>query len=168
MIEGLALWALIIFLLVKVGMPWNKITKTFSVVGGVLWLLFVWIGLISWSPMDMTGGSVVQSPHIQLRPVSSDITGEIKIMHVNPNQKIKKGDSIYTLDTTQLDNKLKIIENKIKSAEGDLMISHKNLEISKKLLINSELTIKSVHSEIKNKKTDIAYFTKNHNKEILD
>ncbi len=34
MIEGLAVWALFIYLLRMVGMPWNKATKSFAYLGG--------------------------------------------------------------------------------------------------------------------------------------
>ncbi len=62
MLEGLAVWSLFIYLLRMVGMPWNKFTKAFSYLGGAGWLLFVWVGLITFAPMDMSGGSLVQSP----------------------------------------------------------------------------------------------------------
>ena len=71
MLEGLAVWALFIYLLRLVGMPWNKATKSFAYLGGLGWLMFVWVGLINFTPMDLSGGSVVQSPHIQLRPDSA-------------------------------------------------------------------------------------------------
>ena len=74
MLEGLAVWALFIYLLRLVGMPWNKFTQGFAYIGGGSWLLFVWAGLLNFTPMDLSGGSVVQSPHIQLRPASTNQT----------------------------------------------------------------------------------------------
>lgn len=162
MIEGLALWALLVFLAVKLGMPWNKMTQGGSVVGGILWLVFVWVGMISWSPMDMTGGSIVQAPHIQLKPASSDITGEVESMHVKPNQKVSKGDPIYTVDTTVFKNKLLNIRNNIENAKADLNVANKNLDIAKKLSKNADLSIQSVYSEIKNKEIDIEYHEKSY------
>ena len=73
MLEGLAVWALFIYLLRLVGMPWNKFTKAFAYIGGGSWLVFVWYGLITYAPMDLSGGSLVQSPHIQLRPAPTTI-----------------------------------------------------------------------------------------------
>ncbi|AJR06208.1 HlyD family secretion protein [Photobacterium gaetbulicola] len=98
MLEGLAVWALFIYILRLVGMPWNKGTKLFAYIGGTSWLIFVWIGLITYTPMDMSGGSVVQSPHIQLRPASSEVKGVVTAIHIEPNQKIKKGQLIYEID----------------------------------------------------------------------
>lgn len=100
MIEGLAIWALFIYLLRLVGMPWNKFSKAFSYLGGVAWLMFVWVGLINYSPMDLSGGSVVQSPHIQLRPDSLNVKGKTDKIYISPNQKIEKNQAIYEIDDT--------------------------------------------------------------------
>ena len=79
MLEGLAVWALFIYLLRLVGMPWNKATKSFAYLGGLGWLMFVWVGLINFTPMDLSGGSVVQSPHIQLRPDSTNVKALLRM-----------------------------------------------------------------------------------------
>lgn len=101
MLEGLAVWALFIYLLRLVGMPWNKGTKAFSYLGGISWLMFVWVGLINYTPMDLSGGSVVQSPHIQLRPDSSAVSGKADKIHISPNQDVEKGQLIYEIDDTK-------------------------------------------------------------------
>lgn len=98
MLEGLAVWALFIYLLRLVGVPWGKPFKIFAYGGGTAWLMFVWIGLITWAPMDLSGGSVVQSPHIQLRPASTRITGNIETLHISPNQEITKGQLVYEIN----------------------------------------------------------------------
>jgi multidrug resistance efflux pump len=98
MLEGLAVWCLFIYLLRMVGMPWNKATKTFSYLGGTSWLLFVWVGLINYTPMDISGGSIVQSPHIQLRPTSTSVAGKVTSIHISPNQRIEKGQLIYEVE----------------------------------------------------------------------
>ncbi|UJF17742.1 biotin/lipoyl-binding protein [Vibrio sp. SS-MA-C1-2] len=98
MLEGLAVWALFIYLLRLVGVPWNAPFKAFAYIGGGSWLAFVWIGLITWAPMDLSGGSIVQSPHIQLRPGSTQVVGNVDHVYINPNQKVEKGQLIYSLD----------------------------------------------------------------------
>ncbi|MGF1777680.1 HlyD family secretion protein [Vibrio nomapromontoriensis] len=98
MLEGLAVWALFIYLLRLVGMPWNKLSKGFAYIGGISWLLFVWVGLINYTPMDLSGGSLVQAPHIQLRPDSSNVSGKIIKLHIKPNQQLEKGQLIYEID----------------------------------------------------------------------
>jgi len=82
MLEGLVVWTLFIYLLRMIGMPWNKFSKLFAYIGGGAWLLFVWVGLITYRSVPLSGGSVVQSPHIQLRPATTKITGNIKTIYV--------------------------------------------------------------------------------------
>ncbi|GIU40183.1 multidrug resistance protein A [Shewanella sairae] len=98
MLEGLAVWALLIYLLRLVGMPWNVYSKAFAYLGGTGWLMFVWVGLLNYTPMDLSGGSLVQSPHIQLRPANSQIRGKVDNIYVQPNQKVEAGQLIYDLD----------------------------------------------------------------------
>ena len=118
MLEGLAVWALFIYLLRLVGMPWNTATKSFAYLGGVSWLMFVWVGLINYTPMDLSGGSVVQSPHIQLRPDSPNVTGKVDNIYIEPNQKVKKGQLIYEIDPTQY----QIAYNQAKVEEESAMV----------------------------------------------
>ena len=63
MLEGLAVWALFIYLLRLVGMPWNKATKSFTYLGGLGWLMFVWVGLINFTPMDLSGENLTRLGH---------------------------------------------------------------------------------------------------------
>ena len=121
MLEGLAVWALFIYLLRLIGMPWTKPFKIFAYGGGSFWLVFVWVGLITWAPMDLSGGSVVQSPHIQLRPGSTRITGNIESLHISPNSEIKKGQLIYELD----DDSYVIAVNKAKAQLAIAEMGHK-------------------------------------------
>lgn len=130
MIEGLAVWAFFIYLLRLVGMPWNKVTQSFAYIGGISWLMFVWVGLINYTPMDISGGSVVQSPHIQLRPDSPNVTGKVSKIYVDPNQTIQKGQLIYEIDATPYQiafNQALIAESAAKvaleSANGDVEIA---------------------------------------------
>ncbi|CAE6919936.1 multidrug resistance efflux pump [Vibrio sp. B1REV9] len=135
MLEGLAVWALFIYLLRLVGMPWNKGTKAFSYLGGVGWLMFVWVGLINFTPMDLSGGSVVQSPHIQLRPDSTNVKGKVDHIHIEPNQQVAKGQLIYELDPTQYEIALNqatvsadAAQVTLETARGDIEIEEANHE----------------------------------------
>ncbi|QIZ75731.1 HlyD family secretion protein [Ferrimonas lipolytica] len=101
MLEGLAVWAAFIYLLRMVGVPWTKPFQIFAYVGGGCWLVFVWIGLLNYTPMDLSGGSYVQSPRIQLRPGDIAINGKIGQIYVKPNQTVEKGQLIYDLETSE-------------------------------------------------------------------
>lgn len=161
MLEGLALWALLVYIAVKVfRMPWNKYTQSGSVIGGACWLVFVWVGMIAWSPMDMTGGSVVQSPQIHLRPESSDVKGTIESLHIKPNQKIEKGQIIYEIDDTQLQNDLTKINNDISVNDEQLNTLIKNHEISIGNLELSKIEIKTSESDLKSKKHHLNYLSR--------
>ncbi|QFU20610.1 biotin/lipoyl-binding protein [Shewanella eurypsychrophilus] len=132
MLEGLAVWALFIYLLRMVGMPWNKLTQGFSYIGGGAWLLFVWVGLLNYTPMDLSGGSLVQSPHIQLRPASSQIKGQVKHIYVLPNQRVEAGQLIYELDDEPYQISLNKAAVAKTSAELELALAKEDVNLAKK------------------------------------
>ncbi|GIU27804.1 multidrug resistance protein A [Shewanella colwelliana] len=132
MLEGLAVWALFIYLLRLVGMPWNQYSKSFAYLGGGGWLLFVWAGLLNYTPMDLSGGSLVQSPHIQLRPASSQIKGQVKHIYVKPNQRVEAGQLIYELDVQPYRialNKAKVAQQ---SADVQLSMAKEDVNVARK------------------------------------
>ncbi|PSW20712.1 HlyD family secretion protein [Photobacterium sanctipauli] len=131
MLEGLAVWALFIYLLRLVGMPWNKYTQSFAYLGGGGWLLFVWVGLITFAPMDLSGGSVVQSPHVQLRPASTKIKGHVDEIYVRPNEKVSKGQLVYTIDDDQYQIALNKAQAALDAARVSLSIAQEDVRISK-------------------------------------
>jgi len=143
MLEGLAVWAFLIYLLRLIGMPWNIYSKCFAYIGGSAWLLFVWVGLITYTPMDLSGGSLVQSPHIQLRPGSTQVTGNIKMLHVKPNQTVTKGQLIYELEDEVYQIALNKSAAQVKSAEVALTSSLDDVRIneSKYAIANKEIKI---------------------------
>ncbi|MGF1694111.1 efflux RND transporter periplasmic adaptor subunit [Vibrio lamellibrachiae] len=149
MLEGLAVWALFIYLLRLVGIPWGRPFKTFAYGGGTAWLMFVWVGLITWAPMDLSGGSVVQSPHIQLRPGSTRVTGNIEKLHISPNQEITSGQLVYELTNDSyviaVDKavaQVTIAQTAYKSAVQDINIATTNFQSSLEDIdiINNQIT----------------------------
>lgn len=131
MLEGLAVWALLIYLLRLVGMPWNKASKMFAYLGGMSWLMFVWVGLINYAPMDLSGGSVVQSPHIQLKPDNINVNGKVKRIYVQPNQDVKKGQLIYEIENEPYKIALKQARVAKQSALIAFDTAQQNVEIAK-------------------------------------
>lgn len=137
MLEGLAVWALFIYLLRLIGVPWRTPFKVFAYGGGSIWLVFVWVGLITWAPMDLSGGSVVQSPHIQLRPGSTRVTGNIDALYISPNDTIEKGELIYEIEddsyviaVNKAKAQLAIAEMAYNSAVQDINIANTNYQTS--------------------------------------
>ncbi|MCW8335455.1 biotin/lipoyl-binding protein [Vibrio sp. SCSIO 43135] len=149
MLEGLAVWALFIYLLRLIGMPWNKFTKGFAYLGGTGWLMFVWVGLINYTPMDLSGGSVVQSPHIQLRPDSVNINGKVEHIHIKPNQKVKEGQLIYEIEDEPYQIALEQAEVAEEAAQVALVAAQEDVEIS-------HATYQSMLHDLETSKSELA------------
>ncbi|MCL1093458.1 HlyD family secretion protein [Shewanella kaireitica] len=157
MIEGLAVWALLIYILRLVGMPWNKFTKSFSYAGGTLWLLFVWVGLLNYTPMDMSGGSLVQSPHIQLRPASTQIKGNIKSLFVKPNERVKKGQLIYELDDKPYQISVNQAQIDVNTQKVEISTSQRELLVTNERLALVKLDMRIIQSEYVAAVDDLAW-----------
>ncbi|GLP96959.1 HlyD family secretion protein [Paraferrimonas sedimenticola] len=157
MLEGLAVWALFIYLLRFIGMPWNRGTKAFSYLGGSAWLLFVWVGLINYTPMDIAGGSVVQSPHIQLRPASPEVTGKIKAVHIEPNQKLSKGQLVYELEDEVYQIALNQAKVSQQNAEVAVALAKEDIEVAQAKLTSAEQDIAIANSQLGSANSDLEY-----------
>lgn len=157
MLEGLAVWALFIYLLRLVGMPWNKFTQGFAYIGGGSWLLFVWAGLLNFTPMDLSGGSVVQSPHIQLRPASTQIKGVVTQIHVKPNQEITKGQLVYEIDDELYQIALNKAEVSLEASDVALEVAQQNVKLARQAITASESDIVVSKKQIEAKKQDLKY-----------
>ncbi|OBU17186.1 HlyD family secretion protein [Photobacterium aquimaris] len=130
MLEGLAVWALFIYLLRLVGMPWNKFTQSFAYIGGGSWLVFVWFGLITYAPMDLSGGSLVQSPHVQLRPASTSINGRVKAIYVEPNSKVTQGQLVYELEPEPYEIALNKAQASLNAAKVARKMAKQDIEMA--------------------------------------
>ncbi|MBP2702099.1 HlyD family secretion protein [Photobacterium lucens] len=148
MLEGLAVWALFIYLLRLAGMPWNKFTKAFAYIGGGSWLVFVWYGLITYAPMDLSGGSLVQSPHVQLRPASTTINGHVKEIYVEPNSQVKAGDLVYELDAEPYRIALNKAQASLASAEVALSIAKEDVEMAQAGYHAADKDIEIAHNQL--------------------
>ncbi|WP_234494189.1 HlyD family secretion protein [Vibrio maritimus] len=148
MLEGLAVWALFIYLLRLIGMPWNKFSKSFAYVGGVGWLMFVWVGLINYTPMDLSGGSLVQAPHIHLRPDSSNVSGKVIKLHIEPNQQIHKGQLIYEIDPKPYQIALDQAEIQHDAADVSLNSAIQDVEIAKSTYLSSLKAVETSQSQL--------------------
>ena len=160
MLEGLAVWALFIYLLRLVGMPWNKFTQGFAYLGGASWLLFVWIGLINYTPMDLSGGSLVQSPHIQLRPASNEIKGNVERIYVKPNQRLEKGQLVYELESETYQIALNKASVQLTAAEVALSVAKEDVRIAKAQHLAYEKDIEITNNQLASTKEDLSWKTK--------
>ncbi|GAK82640.1 membrane fusion component of tripartite multidrug resistance system [Vibrio ponticus] len=156
MLEGLAIWALFIYLLRFVGMPWNKYTKSFAYLGGTSWLLFVWVGLINYTPMDLSGGSLVQSPHIQLRPDSPNVKGKVTKIHIEPNQELEKGQLVYEIDDTQYQIALRQAQVSQNAAQVALKVATQDVAVAKASYQSIKQDLQTSKSQLATAQADYA------------
>ncbi|WP_028116315.1 HlyD family secretion protein [Ferrimonas senticii] len=130
MIEGLAVWAAFIYLLRLLGVPWNKPFQLFAFGGGFSWLVFVWIGLLNYTPMDLSGGSFVQSPRIQLRPGDTQVRGQISEIYISPNQKLQAGQLVYQIDPQPYQIALERAQAQLAIAKAQWQSAEAQIDIS--------------------------------------
>lgn len=87
------------------------------------WIAALLIGLILCIPVkesSLAPASIVASkPSV----ISSSINGVVQDIHVQPNQLVKKGDLLVSLDADQLLNDLDIAKKELKSVKTELLIA---------------------------------------------
>lgn len=84
--------------------------------------------------------------------VTSSLNGVVETIHVDPNQKVKKGDLLFELDATELTNKYKIASNEYLIAQEKLrkanQYSFNNEEGKSELyILESEAQIKKLERD---------------------
>ncbi|WP_172378804.1 HlyD family secretion protein [Vibrio sp. Vb339] len=166
MLEGLAIWALFIYILRLLGVPWNKPFKLFAYIGGGLWLGFVWIGLINYTPMDLSGGSVVQAPHVQLRPGNTQIKGKVNKIHIEPNSKVKKGQLIFELDSDVYQIQESQAATKKQAAEVAFMVAQEEIKLSNTQFQTGLINLDISKSNLDSAKDDLALQTNTLNRYV--
>lgn len=138
-------------------MPWNKATKTFAYFGGAGWLLFVWIGMLNYTPMDMSGGSVVQAPHIQLRPNSTQIAGAISKIHIAPNQQVQKGQTIYEIDSEPYEINVKKALSEFENAQVSYELAEKDIRLLEKTQLSKQSEVATIEHQVTSAKEDLGF-----------
>lgn len=53
--------------------------------------------------------------------VASPLDGVVKTIHVRPNQPVKRGDKLFSLDDTTLRNRLEVADKSVRVAEAELL-----------------------------------------------
>ncbi|TKB54318.1 HlyD family secretion protein [Ferrimonas aestuarii] len=157
MLEGLAVWAAFIYLLRMIGMPWNKGTKAFAYLGGTGWLMFVWVGLLNYTPMDLSGGTVVQSPHIQLRPANTTIKGKIAKLYVEPNQDVTEGQLLYELDSEPFEIAVERAQATLNAKVAEQAVASEAVNIARSEYLQANQEIKVHANDVIAAKEDLSW-----------
>jgi multidrug resistance efflux pump len=117
--------------------------------------MFVWVGLINYAPMDLSGGSVVQSPHIQLRPDSTNVKGKTDKIYITPNQKIEKNQLIYQIDDTAYTIALNVANVSLQSAESALKSAIQEVTIAESSHASNQQELVTIETKIAAAKADL-------------
>lgn len=100
-------YILIMWILVSTGVIRWTLKSAFWIISTGAFILVI-LGIMSrlWAPVDLTYSSTVKAPHSVLSPLFQE---QIDHIYVEHNQKVEKGDIIYTLvDTSSQANVQKI------------------------------------------------------------
>jgi len=153
-------YVLLMWILVSTGaIKWCLKSAFWISVGGVFILVFLGILSRLWAPVDLTYSSTIKAPHSVL---STLLREQIDVIYVEHNQKVKKGDVIYTLVDTSSNADLEKIkaaivkqEETIEQMNRDLARARKTPEIFKSRDIEefkskvriSKSTLTSLHAD---------------------
>jgi membrane fusion protein (multidrug efflux system) len=119
-------YVLIMWLLVKMGViQWTLKNAVIIVSVGFFLAFLLFTAHRFWSPADLTDSSTIKAPHAVLSPVAGQ---QIQSIHVTHNQKVKKGEVIYTLVNNTNANMIASIKANIKRAETDAAQYARDLE----------------------------------------
>ncbi|CAK2059564.1 HlyD family secretion protein [Vibrio crassostreae] len=126
-------YAFIMWILVKAGViKWNLRNATLIVSFGAFLATSLFTVSRFWAPVDLTDSSTIKAPHAVLSPL---VGQKVKGVYVTHNQIVKKGELLYTLESTDsveqikgLHAQIEAIEHQISSTETQVMTDKKNLE----------------------------------------
>lgn len=111
-------YILIIWILVKVGViKWNLRNATISVAVGAFIATMLFTASRFWSPVDLTDSSTVKAPHAVLSPL---IGQKVKDLYVHHNQVVKKGELLYTLESTDSDEQINSLRAQLSSVKHEI------------------------------------------------
>ncbi|MBD1573375.1 hemolysin D [Vibrio sp. S17_S38] len=120
-------YILIMWTLVKLGViKWNFKNAVYMVGFGCFMSFMLFTAHRFWSPADLTDSSTVKAPHAVLSPLIGE---QVNKLHVTHNQKLKKGDLIYTLVDTESVANIKAIEAEI--SQQDELIAQYSRDIKR-------------------------------------
>ncbi|WP_117232668.1 HlyD family secretion protein [Vibrio maerlii] len=112
-------YILICWILVKTGIVKWTLRNAVCIVGiGVGIAVMLFTAHRFWSPADLTDSTTVKAPHAVLSPL---IGQEVDQVYVDHNQRVKKGDLIYTLRSEDTESQMAGLEAQKKAAEAEIL-----------------------------------------------
>ncbi|MGR5177347.1 HlyD family secretion protein [Vibrio parahaemolyticus] len=123
-------YVLIIWLLVKLGViKWTLKNAVISVGFGAFLAFLLFTAHRFWSPADLTDSTTVKAPHAVLSPLFGQQVKEIYVTH---NQKVSRGELLYTLESEDTDEELKSLRSSLVAAEHRIVSIQEQIAIDKK------------------------------------
>ena len=117
LIYSLFCWA--IFKIFKV--PVNKWTLTTSILGGLIFIITIMLLMNYNHPFTSNARTYFVST-----PIITNVSSQVKSVHVEPQQIVEKGDTLFILDNT-------VFKSKVASMEADLKLASTRFKQSRKL-----------------------------------
>ena len=75
-------------------------------------------------PIRQTALAPAEVIALDAATVASPLDGVIKTIHVRPNQPVKAGQLLFSLDETTLRNRLEVAQKSVAVADAELQSSH--------------------------------------------
>ncbi|HHP0479903.1 TPA: HlyD family secretion protein [Vibrio campbellii] len=131
-------YVFIMWILVKAGViKWNLRNASMIVSFGAFLATTLFTVSRFWAPVDLTDSSTVKAPHAVLSPL---VGQKVKEVYVTHNQMVKKGDLLYTLESTDSQEQIKglyaqleALKHQTDSTNFQLKTDEKNLARLRKL-----------------------------------
>ncbi len=129
-------YVLICWILVKAGIVRWTLRNAVIIIGiGVALALALFTAHRFWSPADLTDSTTVKAPHAVLSPL---VGQEVEHVYVSHNQKVNKGDLIYTLRTEDTESQLESLAAQKKASQAEILALTYKIDNDRKHLVRLE------------------------------
>lgn len=90
-------------------------TRRYALLAAVVALLFIPVRHSSLAPAEVIS--------LDAQAVTAPIEGVVKAIHVRPNQNVKAGEVLFSLDDTTLRNRLEVAQKSVAVADAELQVA---------------------------------------------
>ncbi|TKB26268.1 HlyD family efflux transporter periplasmic adaptor subunit [Desulfopila sp. IMCC35006] len=99
--------------------PWFDRLRTLS--SGRRWLAVLAVAALMLLPIHQTAMAPAEVIALDATTVASPLDGVVKTIHVRPNQPVKAGEKLFSLDDTTLRNRLEVAQQSVAVADAELL-----------------------------------------------
>ena len=125
-------YVMIVWLLVKAGViQWNLRNAVITISIGFFIAFSLFTAHRLWSPADLTDSTTIKAPHAVISPLIGQEVERVFVIH---NQRVKKGDVLYTLVSVDSSEELRNLEAQREEIEADIVSTEVHLKREQKNL----------------------------------